>query len=120
MKDGTWFNLPDGGTATELEVTVPVKGRVKIASSVVHEYDELRDALETEEKQHGTHYRDRLPNRLKSVLEMHGRAAREAMSGAQSFRDDALVMLRSIAFVIETALSADVLRLPGLLLAARL
>ena len=106
-RDGCWFNLPDGGTATELEVTIPVKGQRKCHATIMEEYDALRDALEAEEKQHGMHYHYRLPERLRSVLEMHGKAARDAMSGAQSFRDDALVMLRSIAFVIETALSAS-------------
>jgi len=99
-----WFNLPNDETAAELEVTIPVKGRVKMPASVIQEVDQFRDLLnQSMEKQkwvmHGT-----LPEMLQSCLSGYERVASDALHGAESVRDDMLVMLRAVSLTMQAVI----------------
>jgi len=97
-----WFNLPDGQTARELEVTVPVKGQVKLPASVALEIDEWRDLLrEHMQKQRWTCF-GTLKEMLATCLAGYQRTTEDALHGAASFRDDVLVMLRAAILVCES------------------
>lgn len=97
-----WFNLPDEQTAKELEVTIPVKGRILVSAEIALEMDQFRDLLiESMEKQRWTMH-GRLKDMLASCISGYERIASEALHGAQSVRDDMLVMLRAVVIVAES------------------
>ena len=97
-----WFNLPNGETAQELPVTIPVKGQVVFSAAIAREIDEWKDLLvESMRKQKWTTH-GRLRDMLASCLSGYEGIASEALHGAQSVRDDMLVMLRAIVIVAES------------------
>lgn len=102
MDDGCWFNLPSGQTATRLDVTIPVKGRVECPASIMSEVDEWRDMLRKSMEKRGFIHHGRLADMLASCLAGYEGVAAEALNGASGVRDDMLVMLRSVVFVLET------------------
>jgi len=104
MAADCWFNLPDGEIADELEVTVPVKGRVKIDAKSIKHFDEFRDyVIESMTKQkwilHGT-----LPEMMRSCITGYERIASDALAGAESVRDDMIVMMRAMLIVVQSIL----------------
>lgn len=99
---GCWFNLPNGETARELEVTVPVKGRILLNAEIAREFDDWRSQLiESMEKQKWA-LNGSLSSMLTSCIGGYEHIAADALAGAGSVRDDMLVMLRSVQFVLET------------------
>lgn len=97
-----WYNLPNGDTARELEVTIPVKGRVLLPASAAQEMDRWRDRLLDCMKRRNWIVHGTLDDMLASCLSGYDRTAADALAGAESVRDDMLAMLRSVVFVLET------------------
>jgi hypothetical protein len=97
-----WFNLPNDTTATELDVTIPVKGRVKVSADIAREMDEWRDLLLEYMRKQKLTVHGRLRDMLASCLSGYEGIASEALHGAQSVRDDMLVMLRAVVIVAES------------------
>lgn len=103
--NGTWFNLPNGGTATELEVTVPVVGRVKVTSGQVADLEQLKQTIVQYQEKIGYRLHGTLNEMLRSCLNNQERQAAEALEGAKSVRDDMLVYLRAACIVAESICS---------------
>lgn len=102
MDNGCWFNLPNGETAKELEVTIPVKGRKLCSANIMEEVDQWRDLMHESMKKRGFINHGRLGDMLAACLAGYEGVAADALNGASHVRDDMLVMLRSVVFVLET------------------
>lgn len=98
-----WFNLPGGETARELELTVPVRGRVRFRAEDAAEVEALREMLADSMRKSGHVHHGRLSSMLASCVSQHEQTASAALAGAEQVRDDVLCYLRSVAFAIETA-----------------
>ena len=100
--DGCWFNLPDGQTATSLEVTVPVHGRVPVTADSVADMDEWRRMMIKSMEGNGFIHHGRLTDMLAGVISNYEQIARDALSGAEWVRNDMLVFLRAAVIVAES------------------
>jgi hypothetical protein len=96
------FVLPDGETARELEVMIPVRGHVKCPASLMEEVDQFRDLLNEHQDKQRWSVHGRLRDRLASVIAGYERIAADALEGASQVRADMLTFLRSVVFVLET------------------
>lgn len=103
--NGCWYNLPNGEAATELEVTIPVKGRVLLPASAAQELDQFRDRLRKDMENRRWITYGTLGEMLATCIASYERIAADALAGANSVRDDMVAMLRSVVFVLETVVS---------------
>lgn len=102
LPESCWFNLPDGGTARELEVSVPVKGRILVPATIAIEMDDWRELLNAAMKKQRYCCNGTLRDTLASCLTGYETIASDALHGAASARDDMLVMLRAAILVCES------------------
>ncbi|MDE2107072.1 MAG: hypothetical protein KGL39_58235 [Patescibacteria group bacterium] len=102
MSSDSVFVLPDGTAVPELEISIPVKGRVKVRASQFEERDILNDRVSEHEEIVRYHLVAPLPQRLASVLEHYKRIASDALEGSKSVRDDMLVYFRAMVIVLQS------------------
>jgi hypothetical protein len=69
------------------------------------EHERLSETIKHHEDKHSQRLHGRLPDRLEQVLALYERIAVDALTGAESVRDDMLVYMRSISFMLQTVIA---------------
>lgn len=97
--------MPDGQTATALEVTVPVVGRVTVRADTAADVGRLEERLNAELRELHHSPFGTIDSKLDSVIQCYRSLAANAITGAESVRDDMLVFLRATVIVAETVVN---------------
>jgi hypothetical protein len=108
MDSGCWFNLPDGTTAKEMEVTIPVKGRISVPASIAVDFDRWRCLLLESMRKQSFSTIGTLDEMFRGCLIGYENLVRHALAGSESVRNDMHVMLRSVVFVLETVVTEHI------------